>query len=203
MPQNADPFPNWLLQLLGANVLEETDVHDEPHFYCQGDGIGVHPSIVEVDIEEDLSSSESSSSNDDAAENTISENEINQFFDDMPFEDIPDHDENQNAMEPLPTIVVNNSILYNNEIDSTEEFFDTIDDPIPMHSNTRVDVPNTINNAKENPKDEMEPNNTSNNQEPSTSSKISDTIIKESKPNLKEKHSSSSNTKNSEDNQQI
>lgn len=39
LPDNADPFPNWLLQLLGANV-EEGESHDEPHFYCQGDGIG-------------------------------------------------------------------------------------------------------------------------------------------------------------------
>lgn len=39
LPDNADPFPNWLLQLLGANV-DEGESHDEPHFYCQGDGIG-------------------------------------------------------------------------------------------------------------------------------------------------------------------
>lgn len=42
LPLNPDPFPNWLLQLLGANALEgETESHDEPHFYCQGDGIGI------------------------------------------------------------------------------------------------------------------------------------------------------------------
>lgn len=40
LPAHADPFPNWLLQLLGADIVEEMNQHDEPHFYCQGDGLG-------------------------------------------------------------------------------------------------------------------------------------------------------------------
>ncbi|KAF5307301.1 hypothetical protein FQR65_LT07017 [Abscondita terminalis] len=40
IPLNAEPFPNWLLNLLGAGVSEDNETHDEPHFYCQGDGLG-------------------------------------------------------------------------------------------------------------------------------------------------------------------
>lgn len=39
-PDNYDgnSFPSWLLQILGT---QDVDGHDEPHFYCQGDGLGI------------------------------------------------------------------------------------------------------------------------------------------------------------------
>ncbi|KAF5286337.1 hypothetical protein FQA39_LY04235 [Lamprigera yunnana] len=57
---NVEPFPNWLLNLLTAGGTPEDETHDEPHFYCQGDGVGVHPSFVEEDFELDSSTSGSS-----------------------------------------------------------------------------------------------------------------------------------------------
>ncbi|XP_044258252.1 uncharacterized protein LOC123007190 isoform X2 [Tribolium madens] len=42
-PPEDSGFPNWLLQIFDeAEVLPpEDDLHDEPHFYCQGDGLGM------------------------------------------------------------------------------------------------------------------------------------------------------------------
>lgn len=162
LPANADPFPNWLLQLLGANVLEETEAHDEPHFYCQGDGLGVHPSIMEVDVEEDLSSSESTSSQEDAAENTISENEINEMFEDIPYEDV---DNNEVYLPQLPTLYINSGRVYTNSADSNEEFFDTIDHPSPRQSDQEE-----YSSASNTPRVDQE--------EPSTSNALSNTDVK-------------------------
>lgn len=43
----SDNFPAWLLHLL--NISDTTSIDDtvenEPHFYSQGDGLGIHPSI--------------------------------------------------------------------------------------------------------------------------------------------------------------
>lgn len=37
-------FPHWLLQILGTQAIVETEAPaenlEEPHFYCQGDGLG-------------------------------------------------------------------------------------------------------------------------------------------------------------------
>ncbi|XP_008200824.1 uncharacterized protein Hen1 isoform X2 [Tribolium castaneum] len=43
LPPEESGFPNWLLQIFDeAEVLPpEDDLHDEPHFYCQGDGLGM------------------------------------------------------------------------------------------------------------------------------------------------------------------
>ncbi|KAL1506235.1 hypothetical protein ABEB36_005632 [Hypothenemus hampei] len=65
-------FPDWLLQMLGSQIVHERenaqvpDSHDESHFYCQGDGVGVHPSIITVEVDEvvaDDDSTEDTSSN--------------------------------------------------------------------------------------------------------------------------------------------
>ncbi|RZC42774.1 uncharacterized protein BDFB_005918, partial [Asbolus verrucosus] len=41
LPPEESGFPNWLLQIFeeGEPVGAEDDLHDEPHFYCQGDGL--------------------------------------------------------------------------------------------------------------------------------------------------------------------
>lgn len=43
-------FPNWLLSLLESDETESTEenVEQEPHFYSQGDGLGIHPSISDI-----------------------------------------------------------------------------------------------------------------------------------------------------------
>ncbi|XP_076258447.1 hen1 methyltransferase isoform X2 [Rhynchophorus ferrugineus] len=71
---NTNNFPQWLLQIFSSQVNPEDgsvpnqpETRDEPHFYCQGDGLGVHPSIVAVDVDEAEDaddSSEETSSND-------------------------------------------------------------------------------------------------------------------------------------------
>ncbi|XP_030759035.1 uncharacterized protein LOC115884554 [Sitophilus oryzae] len=73
---NTNRFPPWLLQIFGSQVNPDEvsrdpliNTVDEPHFYCQGDGLGVHPSIVAVEIDETEDaedSSEDSSSNNTA-----------------------------------------------------------------------------------------------------------------------------------------
>ncbi|ERL87171.1 hypothetical protein D910_04571, partial [Dendroctonus ponderosae] len=71
---NTNIFPHWLLQILGSQIVAEENQDppgslDEPHFYCQGDGLGVHPSILAVDVDEaedadnDTTTEESSSNN--------------------------------------------------------------------------------------------------------------------------------------------
>ncbi|KAJ8971921.1 hypothetical protein NQ317_008705 [Molorchus minor] len=65
-----DGFPNWLLQMLGAQgMLEEVTPpgsEEGSHFYCQGDGLGVHPSVVAVDVEDEEESSDTSTTNNTA-----------------------------------------------------------------------------------------------------------------------------------------
>ncbi|CAG9861764.1 unnamed protein product [Phyllotreta striolata] len=59
-------FPSWLLQILGTAVpLTELpeDALEEPHYYCQGDGLGVHPSVITVNINDELSSESSNDPN--------------------------------------------------------------------------------------------------------------------------------------------
>ncbi|KAF2878686.1 hypothetical protein ILUMI_27494 [Ignelater luminosus] len=140
LPVNADPFPNWLLHLLGTDIVEDAETHDEPHFYCQGDGIGVHPSFIEEDFEEDHSSSGSESStttgstNDDAeAEPTVSEVEVVSLPDDntndinTTQQDTP-HLENQ-------TVLAENNAGTSSGAESTDEFFDTVDESLSVNSN--------------------------------------------------------------------
>nr|CAI5851070.1 unnamed protein product [Callosobruchus analis] len=64
-PVDVNAFPRWLLQILGAQVAQNEedgpqDASDEPHFYCQGDGLGIHPSVIAVDADEDEESTQSS-----------------------------------------------------------------------------------------------------------------------------------------------
>nr|CAH7744843.1 unnamed protein product [Callosobruchus chinensis] len=64
-PVDVDAFPRWLLQILGAQVAQNEedgpqDASEEPHFYCQGDGLGIHPSVIAVDADEDAESTQSS-----------------------------------------------------------------------------------------------------------------------------------------------
>ncbi|CAH1956161.1 unnamed protein product [Acanthoscelides obtectus] len=66
-PVDVDAFPRWLLQILGAQAGQNEedgtlDASDGPHFYCQGDGLGIHPSVIAVDAEEDEESTQSSNS---------------------------------------------------------------------------------------------------------------------------------------------
>ncbi|XP_063911487.1 uncharacterized protein LOC135128547 isoform X4 [Zophobas morio] len=41
LPPEESGFPNWLLQIFEEGDAPEDDLHDEPHFYCQGDGLGM------------------------------------------------------------------------------------------------------------------------------------------------------------------
>ncbi|VEN52230.1 unnamed protein product [Callosobruchus maculatus] len=64
-PVDVNAFPRWLLQILGAQVGQNEedgppDASEEPHFYCQGDGLGIHPSVIAVDADEDEESTQSS-----------------------------------------------------------------------------------------------------------------------------------------------
>ncbi|XP_050507047.1 uncharacterized protein LOC114339827 isoform X2 [Diabrotica virgifera virgifera] len=71
--QNTNGFPAWLLEILNTQVREEnlppTNDLEEPHFYCQGDGLGVHSSLLSVEVDEgEEASSESSDESGDYAE---------------------------------------------------------------------------------------------------------------------------------------
>ncbi|XP_072384875.1 uncharacterized protein [Diabrotica undecimpunctata] len=70
--QNTNGFPNWMLDILNNQVRENflpTSDLDEPHFYCQGDGLGVHSSLLSVEVDEgEEASSESSDESGDYAE---------------------------------------------------------------------------------------------------------------------------------------
>ncbi|XP_018565094.1 uncharacterized protein LOC108906313 [Anoplophora glabripennis] len=65
-------FPHWLLQILGSQVVGEGEnpagSQEEPHFYCQGDGLGVHPSVIAVEIDEEEDTTDSSNNTADTAE---------------------------------------------------------------------------------------------------------------------------------------
>ncbi|XP_071055224.1 dentin sialophosphoprotein isoform X1 [Onthophagus taurus] len=128
MAENTEQFPNWLLQLLGANVEDPGESHDEPHFYCQGDGIdqGVHPSIIEVELDEEESSSDSTSSNDQAeAERTISESVVG-----------PLPNDELETSEPIETASGPNLVTAGSATESTDEFFDTIDEQSAFNVDT-------------------------------------------------------------------
>ncbi|KRT82175.1 hypothetical protein AMK59_4750 [Oryctes borbonicus] len=126
LPDIADPFPNWLLQLLGANV-EEGESHDEPHFYCQGDGIGVHPSIIEVEIDEEESTSDSSSSHHEAeAGYTSSDSGVVQ----LPTDDV---DERNLQDDVEPDMPLNRATPGSTSAaDSTDEFFDSLEETLAI-----------------------------------------------------------------------
>ncbi|KAJ8921444.1 hypothetical protein NQ315_003062 [Exocentrus adspersus] len=71
-----EAFPLWLLQILGTQVIVEGDIaaavagtaQEEPHFYCQGDGLGVHPSVIAVEVDEEEDTTDSSNNTTDFAE---------------------------------------------------------------------------------------------------------------------------------------
>ncbi|GJQ72939.1 hypothetical protein Trydic_g1581 [Trypoxylus dichotomus] len=128
LPDIADPFPNWLLQLLGANV-EEGESHDEPHFYCQGDGIGVHPSIIEVEIDEEESTSDSSSSHHEAeAGYTSSDSGVVQ----LPTDDVDERNLQDDGRTDLPLGRATPGST--SAADSTDEFFDTLEETLAITS---------------------------------------------------------------------
>ncbi|XP_019872399.2 uncharacterized protein LOC109600661 isoform X3 [Aethina tumida] len=72
LSDDEDGFPNWLLQLDGGIPNDDNVAVEGPHFYCQGDGLGVHPSmmVVENDEEEDADSESSSNDTAEMAEGT-------------------------------------------------------------------------------------------------------------------------------------
>ncbi|KAK4881468.1 hypothetical protein RN001_004787 [Aquatica leii] len=137
LPINAEPFPNWLLNLLGAGVPEDAETHDEPHFYCQGDGLGVHPSFIEEEFDEESSSSDTSdstttgdSSHDEAeADPSVSELDIGSLPDDVTE---PNAEQNSNAhvVTPVPDepqkpeSSSNHTATSSLLSDTTDEFFD-------------------------------------------------------------------------------
>nr|XP_023022134.1 uncharacterized protein LOC111510441 isoform X6 [Leptinotarsa decemlineata] len=65
-------FPHWLLQIMGTQAVPDGSItstsSDEPHYYCQGDGLGVHPSITAVEVEDEEDEETTSSNNTDFAE---------------------------------------------------------------------------------------------------------------------------------------
>ncbi|XP_025830739.1 protein starmaker isoform X2 [Agrilus planipennis] len=107
LPTHANPFPNWLLHLLESEELGSINLHDEPHFYCQGDGIGVHPSIIEVDLEEDSDTDSDESSHSNADENLTLQTNSNSQSDMTSF--LLESDSRQGTPTDLHTLPNQNS----------------------------------------------------------------------------------------------
>ncbi|KAK9878824.1 hypothetical protein WA026_003660 [Henosepilachna vigintioctopunctata] len=137
---NGGVFPEWLLQMLRTNFPLEGEVtHDGPDFYCQGDGLGVHPSIIAVDIDdnEDASSESSSGTNGSAAlvevDNENTSHDTISLPDDNRLAVAEQYNSPQNAI-PLHraiSTVENYPLSIHNE--ESEEYFDTTEDinPVP------------------------------------------------------------------------
>lgn len=87
--------------------------------------LGVHPSIVEVDLEEELSSSDSSASNGDEAEQTVSDPDVAQIPDDNLETNMEEHTL-EVAGRPIE-IEHNTRIENSSNPESTDEFFDIVD----------------------------------------------------------------------------
>ncbi|KAK5649559.1 hypothetical protein RI129_000588 [Pyrocoelia pectoralis] len=151
-----DPFPNWLLDLLGAENPGEEEVHDEPHFYCQGDGVGVHPSFAEGDDDEEETSSDrtissdnsqttssDARSNDEAeADPSVSEVDAGSLLEDTIDAQLPlpviriinmpqSVDLQPKKVEEKPELSVSDSSASSSGTTDADEFFDTIDDTTP------------------------------------------------------------------------
>lgn len=89
----------------------------------------MHPSIVEVDLEEELSSSDSSTNDDDDdAEDNASEADVSQIPEDL--ENEATEDSFAVIGVSLPSNVSQSSIPEElSHHDSVEQFFDTVDEP--------------------------------------------------------------------------
>ncbi|KAG5874738.1 hypothetical protein JTB14_011979 [Gonioctena quinquepunctata] len=116
-------FPHWLLQILGTQVVQEGSVtsanSEEPHYYCQGDGLGVHPSILAVEVEEEEDEDTTDSSN-----NSVDFAEVDQGVSTQDMTSLPD--------DP-PTIAETQDISQEtedgglrNEASEQTEYFDTV-----------------------------------------------------------------------------
>ncbi|XP_066147691.1 uncharacterized protein Hen1 isoform X2 [Euwallacea fornicatus] len=83
---NRNSFPNWLLHMLRTaglpqnSNIQSPEEHDEPHFYCQGDGLdllGVHPSVIAVEVDEAEDADIDSTTEETLSNNTIDYAEVN------------------------------------------------------------------------------------------------------------------------------
>ncbi|XP_066252542.1 uncharacterized protein Hen1 isoform X2 [Euwallacea similis] len=86
---NRNSFPIWLLQMLrtaavpqNANI-QPSAGHNEPHFYCQGDGLGVHPSVIALEVDEAEDADIDSTTEETLSNNTIDYAEANPGPSDM------------------------------------------------------------------------------------------------------------------------
>ncbi|XP_060526237.1 uncharacterized protein LOC132701933 isoform X2 [Cylas formicarius] len=62
-------FPGWLLQILGGyHISLESQIPMETHFYCQGDGLGVHPSVTTLEANGDADDDETTESSNNTAD---------------------------------------------------------------------------------------------------------------------------------------
>lgn len=86
-------FPEWLLQILDTST-ESNNNKPEPHFHCQGDGIGVHSSVLNyVDEDVSLSTLSSLTTNGTAhfAETALENSELDALS--IPYDNAPSADQ--------------------------------------------------------------------------------------------------------------
>ncbi|KAL3279103.1 hypothetical protein HHI36_016617 [Cryptolaemus montrouzieri] len=122
--------------MLRTNFPQDGEVTPEgPHFYCQGDGLGVHPSIIAIDLEDEEgdASSESSSSTNGSA--NLTETQIENSMQDIV--SLPDYDqsttlEGSNDLLNIVPLCEVSSDLENSRLamqnEESEEYFDTTDE---------------------------------------------------------------------------
>ncbi|KAB0800814.1 hypothetical protein PPYR_06553 [Photinus pyralis] len=138
-----------------GEVTDGIEVHDEPHFYCQGDGLGVHPSFIEEDdYEEDTSSDRTLSSDNSPTTSTDGEShdeaEADPSVSEVDVGSLPEDGTDapsstpslrvinlplpvtlQNKIEVKPELSVSSSAGSSNGTTSQDEFFDTIEETPP------------------------------------------------------------------------
>ncbi|XP_057658268.1 uncharacterized protein LOC130895130 isoform X2 [Diorhabda carinulata] len=127
--ENNNGFPDWLLNILGNQVgIEEAlpiNELDEAHFYCQGDGLGVHPSILAVEVdgdeEDDEESSDSTNNTEDFAEvdPLISSHDVSSLQEDVTDTQVVSEDTTQS------TNIVTTNQQQSSDVESTSNLSDS------------------------------------------------------------------------------